>query len=453
MRTRSKPSAKSKPSAGTLKQSPEVPSLPPIDTNPPKVVILPRNASPEARIVTLQSPATSSPNRYFYCPKLGLYEFTKIAPSRKTPRSWLLPQDNGRNGEASNNSQHESSETMVDGDSDGSIRQGYIMKEPDMLLATPFDPIFLLLPILSAPNTSTHFKQKFLEFDEYLDEFAATSAHAKHLIGSTEIGKLLETRIASVCEVVEAGEEKMYRISHEILVQELLSKARRMCENGLPASMEEQFVKSALKAPVFHIPDAQPEDQIRKGGSFELQSESLSIQSETTTDSQASIASVSGSSTNPDSQSTTVTQATSISATPQPPESDGPAEEVRQLLRLRVALNFILSSCLPPHLKQMVETILSENKVIDFSSLDKQLEHLETLRRQAQALRSLSDNISRKRAADDDDEAAEARAEKKRKKEEEEKKKKSESRAQKELKKVDTKGMKKLSAFFTKAAK
>ena len=50
----------------------------------------------------------------------------------------------------------------------------------------------------------------------------------------------------------------------------------------------------------------------------------------------------------------------------------------------------------------------------------------------------------------EDDEAVEARAEKKRKREEEEKRKKSESRALKDLKKVNTKGMKKLSSFFTK---
>lgn len=53
----------------------------------------------------------------------------------------------------------------------------------------------------------------------------------------------------------------------------------------------------------------------------------------------------------------------------------------------------------------------------------------------------------------DDDEAIESRAEKKRKKEEDEKRKKAgESRGVKDLKKVDTTGMKKLSDFFGKGA-
>jgi len=45
----------------------------------------------------------------------------------------------------------------------------------------------------------------------------------------------------------------------------------------------------------------------------------------------------------------------------------------------------------------------------------------------------------------------EARAEKRRKKEEEEAKKKSQSRAHKQLSRVDKSGMQKLSAFFAKA--
>lgn len=53
----------------------------------------------------------------------------------------------------------------------------------------------------------------------------------------------------------------------------------------------------------------------------------------------------------------------------------------------------------------------------------------------------------------EEDDAAETRAEKKRRKEEEEEKKKAgESRGIRDLKKVDTKGMKKMSDFFGKAA-
>jgi len=60
--------------------------------------------------------------------------------------------------------------------------------------------------------------------------------------------------------------------------------------------------------------------------------------------------------------------------------------------------------------------------------------------------------VSRKRALEDD-EALAGREEKKRRKEEEEKRKKAEGRAVKMLKKVDTSGMKKMSAFFKKVEK
>lgn len=326
------------------------------------------------------------------------------------------------------------------------------MKEPDMLLATPLDAVFLLLPILSPPSTSNGNKQMFLAFDEYLDKFTATSKHEKHLIARMNLGKLLKARATSICDFVDAGDEKMYRISHEKLAQELLSKARRMCCSGLPASMEEHFVNSALRAPVSNVLDATPQDQANSDASQNVRTDIPSqVQIEASTDSQTSAGSVSGSSRNGDSQSTTGTGATSLSEIPQPLNQAVASEDARQLLRLRTALNFVLSSYVPQHLRKIVQTTMSESKLVEFSPLDEHLKHLETLRRKAQALRSLSDNITRKRGADDDDEAAEARAEKKRKKEEEEKKEKAETRAMKQLKKVDTKGMKKLSAFFTKA--
>jgi hypothetical protein len=60
-------------------------------------------------------------------------------------------------------------------------------------------------------------------------------------------------------------------------------------------------------------------------------------------------------------------------------------------------------------------------------------------------------DFSRKRGLDDEE--VEARADKKRKKEEEEKiKKAAESQAVRNLKKVNTTGMKKMSDFFGKAA-
>ena len=77
-----------------------------------------------------------------------------------------------------------------------------------------------------------------------------------------------------------------------------------------------------------------------------------------------------------------------------------------------------------------------------FAPLEAHLSSIAALKSEALSLRSLSDNISRKRAVELDEE-------KKRKKEEEAIKKKNEGRGVKQLKKVDTSGMKKMSSFFT----
>jgi hypothetical protein len=94
-----------------------------------------------------------------------------------------------------------------------------------------------------------------------------------------------------------------------------------------------------------------------------------------------------------------------------------------------------------PHLQDAKLT------TIDFKPLEERLSHIATLKRQAQALRSISDNVSRKRSTAEEDEDI---AIKRRKKDEEEEKKKSVSLGVKKLLKADTSGMKKLSSFFTK---
>ena len=88
---------------------------------------------------------------------------------------------------------------------------------------------------------------------------------------------------------------------------------------------------------------------------------------------------------------------------------------------------------------------------VDFKPLQDRLQHIANLRAEALAARSLGD-FSRKRGAEDVD-AAEARAEKKRKEDEETKKKKAgQSRGVRDLQKVNTGGMKKMSDFFGRAA-
>ena len=85
---------------------------------------------------------------------------------------------------------------------------------------------------------------------------------------------------------------------------------------------------------------------------------------------------------------------------------------------------------------------------MDFAPLDAYLARLARLRQEAAAARSAGD-YTRKRALDEEEVAA--RAEKKRRRDEEEKRKKAgESRGVRDLKKVSTVGMRKMSDFFKK---
>ena len=129
------------------------------------------------------------------------------------------------------------------------------------------------------------------------------------------------------------------------------------------------------------------------------------------------------------------------------------ASELHHLLRLRTALSYIIASYVPPAIAKCLNTLISSGKSqIECGVLDEHLAKIAQLRAEALASRSLGD-FSRKRSMYEDDDAAETRAEKKRKKEEDEKKKKAGvSRGIKDLKKVDTTGMKKMSDFFGKAA-
>ena len=90
----------------------------------------------------------------------------------------------------------------------------------------------------------------------------------------------------------------------------------------------------------------------------------------------------------------------------------------------------------------------SEKSPLDFKPLDTRLAEIARLRAEALAARSIGD-FSRKRNMHEEDDAAESRLEKKRRKTEEEKiKKAGETRGIRDLKKVDTKGMKKMGDFF-----
>ncbi|KAH7552758.1 hypothetical protein BM1_08709 [Bipolaris maydis] len=408
-RTRSKP-AKATPTETTPEPTTcTAKSLPASAPNPPKLFVLPKNASQDVRIVTLDNPANETPSRYLFCPERGFYEFTRIAAPKKDCRSWLI---------TSNDSTTQEQEEKEDTDA-SRIGSGYVAKSADLFIATPIDLLFLILPAL-APKTAKDTKQHFLAFDDYLDTLSSSSPHWKALLSQhASLKSMLENRIRFICDTVDAGDETMYRISLPKLLEVLVAKAERMIQRGLPASLEEKFIKTALDIPVMNIKREE-----------------------------STLSAVSTSNTETLESETTTTTTTTTQEDPVTPALTTPPE-IPHLLRLRTSLTYLTSSYLPTSLTSLLTPLLTPR----FTPLTAHLSTIAALKAEAAALRSITDNVSRKRAVLEDDDKMAEREEKKRKKEEEDKKKKMEGRGIKQLKKVDTSGMRKMSSFFTKVDK
>lgn len=383
-------------------------SLPADSTNPSKVVILPAKATSEAKVVSLKNPRYSKPTRYLICPETGAYEFTRISASKTTPCSWLIEGSIKKEGDGSTKKED------VRGSLDVQVTKG-----ADLFIATPVDPLFLALPALQAQFTSTS-KRMFLSSDDHFDTISEGTPHWRETLRWPKWREAVESRLAALCDTAEAGDEVMFRLSEEKLLDQLLSKARRMSEAGLPKSMEERFVIKALEAPVLGVKKSDPVTA--------LQTQESTL-SDGKIESQSSEVSTAATSLADDAESAMVA-----------------SDEVTRLQRLRIAFNFICSSYVPPSMASVLKKMLVDDKgSIDFSALDDYIAQLTKLRQEAMISRSASD-YSRKRALDEEDED---RREKRRKKEDEEKRKKAgESRGVKELKKVNVSGMKKMSHFF-----
>ena len=313
-----------------------------------------------------------------------------------------------------------------------------VISKPEMLVATHVDPLFLILPALCNQTPSKEdSKRMFLSLDDYIDKLEAGSKHFRTLLRTETILSDLLSRVNAVCDTVDAGDEKMYRLNDRKLLQELLSKAGSVIASGLPASMENHFVQKALKIPVMdlQLDDNDPSETPISQGEAQFDPPAMESQTSTATAaSSASAASMATGITTPDVAETLAT------------------DELESLLRLRVALRYMMLSYIPKSYAATLNSMLaSDESPVNFKPLDGHLEYLAKLRAETLASRSFGD-FSRKRNTYEDDDLAEARAEKKRKKEEDEKKKKAESKATRDLKKVDVKGMKKMSDFFGKGA-
>ena len=391
-----------------------------------KLLVLPNDRSPDAFICTLSHPRTNAASRYFVDPLKGIYEFSRVAAPRKACRSWLL---NSRSAKGTK----EPLKTQPQGEPVANI-----ISKPDLLIATPIDPLFLLLSVLSRSSTeSKNARNLFLSCDDILDKLCDKSNHVRHALRCNAIRSLFESRLGAICDEVEAGDEKMYRMNESKLLRVLISKAEEREPTGFPASLENRFVKSVLEIPILGVKREESsisEAQASPSGTPSSDAAST-VDSQRSSDSSLSLTSQDTEMTIPDAAK---------------PITD---EELHRLLRIRTLLTYIFSSYIPSPLVESLESRMKTEDIhIDFQPLEDRLAYISRLRAEAHAARSLGD-FSRKRNAYEDDEVAENRAEKKRKKEEEERKKKLETRGIKNLKKVDITGMKKMSDFFGKGGK
>jgi len=387
--------------------------------------------------------------------------------------------------------------------------EALLLEKPELLVATPIDPLFLVLPALAADmQTNSRGEGRTdsgnlmsLAASEYLDRLSEQSPHfAQILLDSRtatqsqskkphqSLDSLFESRIRSVSNMINIGgdeenesAEMLYRLSIPKLLVFLVAKARRVMDgDGLgavwPRSMEGKFITEALAVPLRSVKreessvslaqeageqaGATSDGGVGSEGEQELSANPASTETSSLQDSQAT--SVPSLSTTASTASTTLTSQSSATSTTTSPSFglqtgtdsattvSGSSQQITHLLRLRTILNYLLQSYIPTHLHTPLQDLLaSPESPIDFTSLTTHLAHLASLRGEAQILRSLSENITRKRPFDDaEGEAGEKAEARKKLKEAEEAAKKNRSRGVKALEKVDRSGMSSLKSFF-----
>lgn len=390
-----------------------------------QLLIAPKNVSTDARFILLLDPKDETPKRYLFCPQAGVFELTRVSAPKNDHRSILFAPQDGSGTE----------ETRAK----DSIANGYVNKIAEYMTATPYDLCFTFLPLVVESGKNNLFQS----LEDFLDSASKDALDLKYIIQKGR--DLVENALESICDTVEAGDEKMYRYSQSKTLQLLIKRAKRACQNGLPISLEERFVTRLLEAPVLSVKREESTISISKPEP-DTQNSTASIDTTTpseTFDSQSSAASDAPSAVFSEASiTTTTTIATTV------PDSSVP-DNVKCLQRLLIAFKFISASYISPSLATSFLSLLqSPASGVEFTPLNDHLALLAKLRAEAAALNDFS-SYTRKRGSLEDDEEAEIRAEKKRRLEEEEKRKKaSTSRGVKDLAKVDVKGMKKMSAFF-----
>ncbi|OAG40184.1 hypothetical protein AYO21_05662 [Fonsecaea monophora] len=409
-----------KPSATTAATS--------TNPKPLKHFILPKNISQKARFLILRHPCDNSPQRFLFCPEHGLFHFNRISAPTTDPRSLLFaPCDRETLHPDSTKSEDENQAVRC-------LSSGYVSKSADFYVAAPFDVAFMLIPLILPAKTTTA-KALFQPIDDLFEQRVQDDKGLRYLL---EHGRsMVEKAMSVLCDTVEAGGEEMYRPSEEKMARTIVQKVKNAVDRGLPDSLLDKFVKRALEAPILSI-KREDTPTVTQEVPLATDDDDRALDS---LDSQSSAAST--------TQSTIFSEISTMSsistATCEPT-----SKELFELQKQHVVLDFMLASYLPEPISERLRARFnSRNPLIDFTPLEDHLRHLDSMKAEALASRSITD-FSRKRELEDD-EALEMRVEKKRKQEEEERKKKlGESKGVRELKKVNVSGMKKMSDFFAK---
>ncbi|KAG5513304.1 hypothetical protein PMAC_001367 [Pneumocystis sp. 'macacae'] len=168
-----------------------------------KIIVKPKYSSEKEaileQIITLPHPKTQVPVRYLI-QKPQLLQIIKINDSYKK-RSWFI-----------NNS---------------------IVKDGSIYLATPFDLIFLTIPILEkACNKTQESLGKYLLMEDILELFS--EYHFPILISYLE--PQIKQAIQSICQKLDST-RPFFRFDEELLLKVLISKAKKIASH-LPKSIE-----------------------------------------------------------------------------------------------------------------------------------------------------------------------------------------------------------------------
>ncbi|KAF8462988.1 ribonuclease H2, subunit B [Kalaharituber pfeilii] len=373
-------------------------------------------------VVALPHPATQAPTRYLLHSSLGLHEIKKITLPISVPRSWLVLPSPCENGGGKRSDGTESP-----------MGAGQTVPDSSLYICTPIDPLFLLVGHLLSLS-------HFLPLDDILDPLIESSKHwGKILKANTKSEGLIKARIRSICDSVDAGGEMTYRINKNKLMKVLVEKCRRMVKgDSFPTSMEEEFVKKALTKPIGGESTLRLADEEKRNKKEEENEASegtkdeIAPQPPTPKDSFA------------DSQDSSLPKSISTLAINPFPEPNIPPE-ISHLMRLRISAQFLSS-----YLSSSVATELSSHlaTVHDFTPLDNYIADIAKMKQELFVMRA--GDYSIKRSIEEEGEAESKRKRKREEEEEEKKRKKNLSSGVKNLAKVNTKGMMKMTAFFKK---